>query len=81
MQVTGLSDAQAAAEAVLSRPGSATEWCVVKQGGEGAVLVTKAGEVYHAPAFKVSRTGHEKWARRGQPSGRQHQGRHLVHSS
>jgi len=53
VQVTGLSNPQAAAEAVLSRANTATEWCVVKMGGEGAVLVTKAGEVHHAPAFKV----------------------------
>jgi sugar/nucleoside kinase (ribokinase family) len=53
LQVTGKTDPQAAAEAVLNRPNTATEWCVVKMGGEGAVLVTKTGEVHHAPAFKV----------------------------
>jgi hypothetical protein len=54
LQVTGETDAQAAAEAVLNRPNAATEWCVVKMGGEGAVLVTKTGEVHRAPAFKVT---------------------------
>ena len=53
-QVTGLIEPQAAAEAILSRPNAATEWCVVKMGGEGAVLVTRAGKVHHAPAFEVS---------------------------
>lgn len=53
VQVTGHTNPQAAAEAILSRPNTATEWCVVKMGGEGAVLVTKSGEVHHAPAFKV----------------------------
>lgn len=57
MQVTGHTDPQAAAEAILSRPNTATEWCVVKMGGEGAVLVTKSGEVHHAPAFKVRAAG------------------------
>lgn len=53
VQVTGHTKPQAAAEAILSRPNTATEWCVVKMGGEGAVLVIKSGEVHHAPAFKV----------------------------
>ncbi|WIA08996.1 hypothetical protein OEZ85_008410 [Tetradesmus obliquus] len=55
VEVTGLLDPQAAAEAVLARPGCKTEWCVVKLGGEGALLVTKSPqlEVYRAGAFKV----------------------------
>ncbi|WIA29071.1 hypothetical protein OEZ86_011582 [Tetradesmus obliquus] len=55
VEVTGLNDPQAAAEAVLARPGCKTEWCVVKLGGEGALLVTKSPqlEVYRAGAFKV----------------------------
>jgi hypothetical protein len=57
VEVTGKTDPQAAAETVLRRPNTATEWCIVKMGGEGAVLVTKAGEVHHAPAFKVSSSG------------------------
>jgi hypothetical protein len=60
VQVTGHTDPQAAAEAILSRPNTATEWCVVKMGGEGAVLVTKSGEVHHAPAFKVRTTDRRK---------------------
>lgn len=58
VEVTGQTDPQAAAETVLRRPNTSTEWCVVKMGGEGAVLVTKAGEVHHAPAFKVSTKAH-----------------------
>jgi sugar/nucleoside kinase (ribokinase family) len=55
VEVTGLADPQAAAEAVLARPNCKTEWCVVKLGGEGALLVTKSPqvEVYRAGAFKV----------------------------
>jgi sugar/nucleoside kinase (ribokinase family) len=55
VEVTGLADPQAAAEAVLARPNCKTEWCVVKLGGEGALLVTKTPqvEVYRAGAFKV----------------------------
>ncbi|KAF8072882.1 iolC [Scenedesmus sp. PABB004] len=56
VEVTGLADPQAAAEAVLARPGARTEWCVVKLGGEGALLVTKSPEqqVFRAGAFKVT---------------------------
>jgi sugar/nucleoside kinase (ribokinase family) len=53
LEVTGLSDPQAAAEVVLARPGAKTQWCVVKRGASGALLATKAGEVYSAGAFKV----------------------------
>jgi sugar/nucleoside kinase (ribokinase family) len=53
LQVTGFTDEAAAAQAILSRPRAATEWCVVKMGGEGALLMTKAGEVHHAPALQV----------------------------
>lgn len=53
VEVTGKTDPQAAAETILSRPSTSTEWCIVKMGGKGAVLVTKAGEVHHAPAFQV----------------------------
>lgn len=55
VEVTGLQDPQAAAEAVLARPGARTEWCVVKLGAEGALLVTKTPQqqVYRAGAFKV----------------------------
>lgn len=57
VQVTGLTDPQAAAEAILARPGAKTEWCVVKMGGKGALLVTKSPQqrVYRAGAFKVCR--------------------------
>lgn len=53
MQVTGHSDPQAAAAAILSRPSTVTDWCVVKMGGQGALLMTKGGQVHHAPAFQV----------------------------
>eukprot|EP00878_Enallax_costatus_P032986 GHUV01036348.1.p1 GENE.GHUV01036348.1~~GHUV01036348.1.p1 ORF type:complete len:298 (+),score=89.05 GHUV01036348.1:387-1280(+) len=55
VEVTGLRDPQAAAVAVLSRPGAKTEWCVVKLGAQGALLVTKSPQqqVYHAGAFQV----------------------------
>eukprot|EP00775_Hariotina_reticulata_P013761 gene13761-13880_t len=52
-EVTGLSDPQSAAEAVLARPGARTQWCVVKRGASGALLATKSGEVYSAGSFKV----------------------------
>lgn len=52
--MTGEASAEAAAKAVLSRPGAKTEWCVVKQGGEGALLACKSsGAVHHAPGMKV----------------------------
>lgn len=57
LEVTGIHDPQSAAKAVLCRPGAKTEWCVVKLGAKGALLVTKSPQqqVYHAGAFQVSR--------------------------
>ncbi len=43
--VTGQSDPEAAARAVLARPGCLAEWCVVKMGGQGALLCRRAGAV------------------------------------
>ncbi len=43
--VTSHSDPEAAARAVLARPGCLAEWCVVKMGGQGALLCRRAGAV------------------------------------
>eukprot|EP00891_Asterochloris_glomerata_P001702 jgi/Astpho2/1702/fgenesh1_pg.00032_%23_41_t len=52
--VTGHSDPHAAMQSVLSRPGSCTQWCIVKQGGQGSMLLTRdSPEVYDQPALKV----------------------------
>ena len=40
--VTEISDAEEAAWSILDRPGAVTQWCVVKLGGEGALLCTKS---------------------------------------
>ncbi|KAG2496877.1 hypothetical protein HYH03_005276 [Edaphochlamys debaryana] len=40
--VTGLSDPEAAARAVLARPGARAQWAVVKMGAAGAVLCERA---------------------------------------
>jgi len=42
--VTGQQNAEAAARSVLSRPEACTQWCVVKQGANGALLCTKDAE-------------------------------------
>lgn len=53
--VTGCGEAHASARWVLERPGTATEWCVVKKGGEGAVLCTRVDRctTFTAEAYKV----------------------------
>ena len=52
--VTGHSDPHAAMQSVLSRPRSCTQWCIVKQGGQGAMLLTRdSPEVFDQPALKV----------------------------
>jgi len=54
VEVTGEVDPESAARAVLSRPGAKTEWCVVKEGSQGALLVSKtAPGVFQAKALKV----------------------------
>jgi sugar/nucleoside kinase (ribokinase family) len=54
VEVTGEVDPEAAARAVLSRPGAKTEWCVVKEGSQGALLVSKTSPgVFQAKALKV----------------------------
>lgn len=55
LEVTGHSNAEQAAHAVLNRPCAKTRWCVVKQGSKGAVLVTKSPQhVYQSQAIEVS---------------------------
>lgn len=52
--VTGHVDPDLAAQSVLSRPGSRTEWCVIKLGGKGAMIRSKSrGSSYFAPGFRV----------------------------
>lgn len=56
--MTGQSDAGAAARCILERPGAKTQWCVVKQGADGALLLARDGAAaYHAPAIPVSGAG------------------------
>ena len=56
--VTGEGDAEAAARSVLARPGAATRWCVVKRGGDGALLASRGagsgGAAAAGPASLVS---------------------------
>ena len=54
--MTGERDPEAAARAVLSRPGAKTEWCVVKEGSQGALLLSKtAPGVFQARALEVGK--------------------------
>lgn len=59
--MTGQSDPLAAARDVLSRPGARTRWCVVKEGGEGALLAERRRdggvEAYQCPAMQVRAGG------------------------
>ena len=58
--MTGERDPEAAARAVLSRPGAKTEWCVVKEGSQGALLLSKtAPGVFQARALKVGEAAGE----------------------
>ena len=45
--ITEISDAEEAAWSILDRPGAATQWCIVKLGGEGALLCTKSPRRQH----------------------------------
>ncbi len=55
--VTGHTDPELAARAILARPHTATQWCVVKLGAHGALLVDRTtGKAHTAPGFKVSLT-------------------------
>lgn len=52
--VTGQLGAQAAAQWVLERPKSCTQWSIVKQGSSGSVLCSRqAPAVYNQPALEV----------------------------
>jgi len=53
--VTGCGNAEAAARFILDRPGARTEWCIVKRGAEGAILVSRSprAAVYEQRALKV----------------------------
>ena len=52
--MTGIADAQAAAESLLHAEGSRVEWVVLKQGEEGCYIITRGGEVVHQPAMDVT---------------------------
>lgn len=52
--ITGTSDPEEAAHAILDRPGAVTQWCVVKLGSQGAVLCSKSPRVtYRQHALMV----------------------------
>lgn len=52
--MTGQMGAQTAAEWVLDRPNSSTQWSIVKQGSSGSVLCSKGSPaVYNQPALEV----------------------------
>ncbi len=40
--MTEISDAEEAAWSILDRPGAVTQWCIIKLGGEGALLCAKS---------------------------------------
>lgn len=63
--ITGLQAAEAQAQWVLQRPGARTEWCVIKRGGEGALLATRTGgHVYTQRALQVDVADTGPWRRR-----------------
>lgn len=53
--VTGCSNAEEAAYWVLGRADSETDWCIVKRGGDGAVLCSRSActPLFTAEAYKV----------------------------
>ncbi len=54
LAVTGQTGAQAAAQWVLNRPKSSTQWSVVKQGSSGSVLCSRQSPaVYNQSALQV----------------------------
>lgn len=54
LAVTGQMGAQAAAQWVLDRPKSSTQWSIVKQGSSGSVLCCRGSPaVYNQPALQV----------------------------
>ncbi len=53
--MTGQLEAKAAAQWVLDRPNTATQWSIVKQGSSGSVLCSRQSPaVYHQPALEVT---------------------------
>ena len=55
LDVTGQLGAQEAAQWVLDRPKSCTQWYIVKQGSSGSVLCSRqAPAVYNQPALEVN---------------------------
>lgn len=57
--MTGQLGAQAAAQWVLDRPESTTQWSIVKQGSSGSVLCSRASPaVYSQPALEVTQLHH-----------------------
>ena len=58
--ITGTSDPEAAAHAILERPGAVTQWCVVKLGSRGAVLCSKSPRAtYRQHALLVRSVEHQ----------------------
>jgi hypothetical protein len=54
LAVTGQTGAQAAAQWVLNRPKSSTQWSIVKQGSSGSVLCSRQSPaVYNQSALQV----------------------------
>lgn len=53
LAVTGQLGAEAAAQWVLNRPNSSTQWSIVKQGSSGSVLCSRNSLVYNQPALQV----------------------------
>lgn len=53
--VTGCAHAEDAARNILDRPGTSTEWCIIKRGAEGALLAARSpdGALYEQRALKV----------------------------
>jgi hypothetical protein len=54
LAVTGFQDPEEAARAILARPGTHTEWCVVKLGARGALLCIAGHDTaYYQAALEV----------------------------
>lgn len=57
--MTGKMGAQAAAQWLLDRPQSSTQWSIVKQGSSGSVLCSKGSPaMYNQPALEVLHRSH-----------------------
>lgn len=52
--MTGLSDAEKAAQKILNREGAMTQWCVIKLGAQGAMICTKSpAQTIRQPAIQA----------------------------